>query len=147
MKKEPCTKFHGLQIRIHEVIELQSFKFSVSDVIPANVQNISPLVFYRRSHRRCSVIKGVVRNLAKFTGKHLCQRLLFNKVAGLLLFLCFCQYYVEKSSYKVDDVFEDFSQIYLVAIFSIIELYLDVIDVIHAHEHIKYANCVLCVNF
>ena len=26
--------------------------------------------------------KGVLRNFAKFTGKHLCQRLLFNKVAG-----------------------------------------------------------------
>ena len=27
--------------------------------------------------------KGVLRNFAKFTGKHLCQSLLFNKVAGL----------------------------------------------------------------
>ena len=27
--------------------------------------------------------KGVVRNFAKFTGKHLCQNLFFNKVAGL----------------------------------------------------------------
>ena len=34
-------------------------------------------------HWKCSVKKGVLRNFAKFTGKHLCQRLLFNKVAGL----------------------------------------------------------------
>ena len=27
--------------------------------------------------------KGVLRNFAKFTGKHLCQGLFFNKVAGL----------------------------------------------------------------
>ena len=27
--------------------------------------------------------KGVLRNFAKFTGKHLCQRLFFNKVADL----------------------------------------------------------------
>ena len=27
--------------------------------------------------------KGVLRNLAKFTGKHLFQSLFFNKVAGL----------------------------------------------------------------
>ena len=27
--------------------------------------------------------KGVLRNLAKFTRKHLCQSLFFNKVAGL----------------------------------------------------------------
>ena len=32
---------------------------------------------------RCSVKKGVLRNFAKFTGKHLCQRLFFDKGAGL----------------------------------------------------------------
>ena len=31
----------------------------------------------------CFVRKGVFRNFAKFTGKHLCQSLLFNKIAGL----------------------------------------------------------------
>ena len=35
----------------------------------------------RSSHRRCSVRKGVLRNFAKFTGKHLRQSLFFNKVA------------------------------------------------------------------
>ena len=38
---------------------------------------------YRSSHQRCSVRKGVFKNLKKFTGKHLCQSLFFNKVAGL----------------------------------------------------------------
>ena len=38
---------------------------------------------YRSSHRSCSVRKGVLKNFAKFTGKHLCQSLFFNKVAGL----------------------------------------------------------------
>ena len=33
--------------------------------------------------RRCFVKKGVLRNFAKFTGKHLYQILFFNKVAGL----------------------------------------------------------------
>ena len=33
--------------------------------------------------RRCSVKKGVLRNFAKFTGKHLFQGLFFNKVVGL----------------------------------------------------------------
>ena len=37
----------------------------------------------RSSHLRCSVGKGVLRNFAKFIGEHLCQSLLFNKVAGL----------------------------------------------------------------
>ena len=31
----------------------------------------------------CSLRKGILRNFAKFTGKHLCQSLFFNKVAGL----------------------------------------------------------------
>ena len=37
----------------------------------------------RSSHRRCSVRKGTLNNFSKFTGKRLCQSLLFNKVAGL----------------------------------------------------------------
>ena len=37
----------------------------------------------RGSHQRFSVRKGVLRNFAKLTGKHLCQSPFFNKVAGL----------------------------------------------------------------
>ena len=37
----------------------------------------------RSNHQRCSVRKGVLRNFAKLTGKHLCQSLFFNKIAGL----------------------------------------------------------------
>ena len=37
----------------------------------------------RSNHRRYSVKKGVLRNFTKFTGKHLCQSILFNKVAGI----------------------------------------------------------------
>ena len=40
---------------------------------------------YRSRHRRCSMKKGVLKNFPKFTGKHLCQSLVFNKVAGLVL--------------------------------------------------------------
>ena len=36
----------------------------------------------RSSHQRCSVRKDGLRNFAKFTGKHLCQVLFPNKVAG-----------------------------------------------------------------
>ena len=38
----------------------------------------------RSSHRRCSVREDVPRNFAKLKGKHLCQSLFFNKVAGLI---------------------------------------------------------------
>ena len=37
----------------------------------------------RSSHQRCSIKKSVLRNFAKFTGKHLCQSFYFNKVVGL----------------------------------------------------------------
>ena len=40
------------------------------------------LVRTRSSHWKCYVRKGVLRNFAKFTGKHQCQSLFFNKVAG-----------------------------------------------------------------
>ena len=41
------------------------------------------LELVRSSHWRCSVKKGVLRNFPKFTRKHLCQILSFNKVTGL----------------------------------------------------------------
>ena len=37
----------------------------------------------RSSHQRCSIIKVVLINFAKFTGKPLCQSLFLNKVAAL----------------------------------------------------------------
>ena len=36
----------------------------------------------RSSHQRCSLTKGVLKNFAKFRGKHLCQVLFFIKVAS-----------------------------------------------------------------
>ena len=39
-------------------------------------------VISRRSRPDVFCKKGVLRNFAKFIGKHLCQRLFFNKVAG-----------------------------------------------------------------
>ena len=40
-----------------------------------------PLVHGRSSHQRCSVKKGVLRNIAKFTRKQLRQSPFLNKVA------------------------------------------------------------------
>ena len=39
--------------------------------------------FYRSSLPDVFFKKGVLRNYTKFTGKHMCQSLYFNKVAGL----------------------------------------------------------------
>ena len=46
------------------------------------INNFLKHYYFRSSHLRCSVKKGVLRNFAKFTGKHLCQRFFFNKAAG-----------------------------------------------------------------
>ena len=42
---------------------------------------------FRNSRLEVLCEKGVLRNFTKFTGKHLCQSLFFNKVAGLSVFL------------------------------------------------------------
>ena len=39
--------------------------------------------WYRSSHQKCSIKKGVLRNFKKLTGKHLCQSPFFKKVACL----------------------------------------------------------------
>ena len=61
-----------------------------TSLVQLNLKEIFFYVFHhvelsnvRNSHRRCSVRKGVLRNFAKFTEKHLCQSLFFNKIAGL----------------------------------------------------------------
>ena len=36
---------------------------------------------YKNSHQRCSVKKAALKNFIKFTVKHLCQSLFFNKVS------------------------------------------------------------------
>ena len=63
-------------------------KFSLSHkflllLIPNISNSLQILTIFRYNHRRCSVRKGVPRNFAKFSGKHLCQSLFFTKAAGL----------------------------------------------------------------
>ena len=46
-------------------------------------KKLSSLPTKRSNHRWCSIKKAVLKNFAKFTGKHLFRNLFFNKVAGL----------------------------------------------------------------
>ena len=56
-----------------------------------NGVKMAPLIYIRNivneiteaAVQRCSLKVSVLKNLAKFIGKHLCQSLFFNKVAGL----------------------------------------------------------------
>ena len=57
-------------------MEVNNLKWSVLEVTKRHLKS-------RSSHRSCSVRKADHRNLTKFTGKHLCWSLFFNKVAGL----------------------------------------------------------------
>ena len=43
------------------------------------------LICYKSSHPKSSIKKIVLKNFTKFTGKHQCKSLFFNKVAGLRL--------------------------------------------------------------
>ena len=49
-------------------------------------------IFYRSSHPEVFCKKSLLINFAKLMGKHLCQSLLYNKVAGLRPASCFCFY-------------------------------------------------------
>ena len=52
---------------------------------PKNSPKLIHIIIWQAINSRPEVFckKGVLRNFAKFTGKHLCQSFFFNKVAGL----------------------------------------------------------------
>ena len=82
LRKSKCKKIY---------IRRRPPKFWVQNIFNYNLQqNLSffstpPGIIYRvgSSHHRCAVKIGVLRNSTKFTRKHLCQSLFFNKVSGL----------------------------------------------------------------
>ena len=70
-----CTT---LIVRFNDLLEFSLLKyFRLSDFRIAE-----HAVQFRSSRPKVFCKKDVLRNTAKFTGKHLCQSLLFNKVAG-----------------------------------------------------------------
>ena len=85
--------------------------------------NIAP---FRSGHWRCSVKKRVLKNFAKFTGKHLCQSLFSNNVSSqslALVFSCeFCE--ISKNTFFTEHLQTTASehsiyQIFQISIFSI----------------------------
>ena len=60
----------------------QKNDFVIAPKTPPSKTIACPSTIDRSSHRRCPVRKGVLRNFANFTGKHLCQSFFFNKVTG-----------------------------------------------------------------
>ena len=47
------------------------------------MQNFFVSIYNQKQPPEVFLRKGVLRNFAKFTGKHLCQSLFFNKLAGI----------------------------------------------------------------
>ena len=96
VKMNPWIKFRiSIFQKMKELKSLQSvlvqFKYIYSRVsnclrllfMVSSLPAPHPPTLLRSSHRRCPIKKCVLKNFAKFTGKHLCQSLLFNKVVGL----------------------------------------------------------------
>ena len=59
----------------------EMFVYDDKVTINQNKKNFSRLFW--SSHQRCSIKKVLLKNFAKFTGKDLCQSLIFNEVAAL----------------------------------------------------------------
>ena len=85
--KDACLeKLCPFQITVLLRFQLRSFKSCGNKIFFLNLLlrvAFTKCYKFRNSHQRCSVTKGVLRNVAKFTGKHLCQSLFLNNVAGL----------------------------------------------------------------
>ena len=76
---------HFMQARVDWVLRIFGTQVTRKKrlVRPAFPDYLSVSYDYGRSSRPDVLCKkGVLRNFAKFTGKHLCQSLYFNKVAG-----------------------------------------------------------------
>ena len=60
---------------------LQNFKLYKTQLINSQkfISQITAKAFFRSSRPDVFCKKGVLKSFAKFTGKHLCQRLFFNK--------------------------------------------------------------------
>ena len=72
-------------------LRFQNYTDHIFNLFHASVPFLYPLktsenLSSRSSHQKCSLETVVLKNFTKFTGKHLCQSLCFNKVAG---FWCF----------------------------------------------------------
>ena len=90
LRKLRLRQKYGFLIKklVHKKKEIQSQYFFLAKWIfcgkPAVVSSkVLGNAFNRNSLLEVFCKKGALRNFAKFTGKHLCQSLLFNKVADV----------------------------------------------------------------
>ena len=75
MPREPCAF-----VQVNVSVDLAFCNYASSGFILIQKKTKKP---HRNSHPEVFYKKGVLRNFAKFTGKHLFQKLFSNRVAGL----------------------------------------------------------------
>ena len=83
-------KHHLFKIHMQQT-GLSDYHVVINTFLKPNLWKLWPKIIHYRSYKnfdgssRQEVFckKGILRNFAKFPGKHLCQSLFFNKVAGL----------------------------------------------------------------
>ena len=77
-QKQPpeVSLFHNFEILFFYAVDVY-----LENLVHLTLSWRGPLSY---SHQRCSVRKGGLRNFAKFTGKHLCQSLFFNKACNFI---------------------------------------------------------------
>ena len=86
---------YNLHPILQERVRLESDDFTPHCLISSSLEfigmNLSKqcLLFCKRSHQRCSIKIGILKYFTKFTGKHLCQSLFFNKISSLRLAILF----------------------------------------------------------
>ena len=68
----PTLRVKSLSDSMINIMIKKGFKHAVLKFLKFLTMVISIFGKYRSSHRRCSVRKGVLRNFAKFTRKHMC---------------------------------------------------------------------------
>ena len=74
----------SLLIGIRDVFRIPaSVDFFKAKIVLTPIARSSQITKVQKQSSSYSVRKGILRNFAKFTGKYLCQSLIFNKVAGL----------------------------------------------------------------
>ena len=80
---ESSRKFYKIKIKIDITAKTKKKKFLLRLIWNNLGFGRSPVAYLQKQPPGVFIGKGVLRNFAKLTGKHLCQSLFFNKVAGL----------------------------------------------------------------
>ena len=85
-------------------------------IVAVNALSVVQRRIDRSSHRKFSIKKGVLTNFSKFTGKHLCQSLLFKRLYYRIFSVNFPKFvgplFITKHLWRTASAFRTMSNIY-----------------------------------